>query len=155
MGQSASGTSIGPIRMLGTAQSKMPARGTARVAYHRIRHLLEGMIPTNLYPRDLQTGTPELDAADLAEHRILVRAFPKDAQERNCYRYLLQEMQAAPIHPPETKVNFEDRCRARFRVTKDSFIRCWREASKVSGARWDRPGRRPRLIRSLLRKPSS
>ena len=76
------------------------------------------MLPKNFDRRDLQTGAPELGAADLAEHRILVRTFPRDAQERNCYQYLLHEMQASPIHSPSMKADFEDRCRARFHVTK-------------------------------------
>ena len=102
------------------------------------------MLPTKLDPCDLQTGAPELGTAELAEHRILVRTFPKDAQERNCYQHLLKEMQESPVPSPSTKIDFENRCRARFRVTKESFNYCWREASKVSGARWDRPGRRRR-----------
>jgi hypothetical protein len=55
------------------------------------------MMSTNLNPCDLQTGAPELDPPDLAEHRILVRTFPKDAQERKCYQYLLQQMQGHPF----------------------------------------------------------
>jgi hypothetical protein len=102
------------------------------------------MMPTNLDPRDLQMGAPEFSAADVAEHRFLVRTFPRDSQERACYEYLLQEMQVSPIYSPSTKADFEERCRARFRVTKESYLYCWREASRVGGAHWDRPGRRPR-----------
>jgi hypothetical protein len=102
------------------------------------------MTPIDCDPLDLQTGAPELGAPDLAEHRNLVRTFPRDARERACYQYLLREMQASPIHSPSTKANFEEKCRARFHLTKDTFNYCWREASKVTGARWDRPGRRSR-----------
>jgi len=135
---------LGRLRGARQRNQKMSGSSDARVAYHCIRHLLTCMLPTKIDPCDLQKGAPELGNAELAEHRILVRTFPKDAQERDCYRYLLQAMQASPLHPPETKADFEDRCRARFRITKDSFNYCWREASRVTGARWDRPGRRPR-----------
>jgi uncharacterized short protein YbdD (DUF466 family) len=92
----------------------------------------------------LQTGGPELDAPDLTELRTVKTPFPKDAGERGCYRYLLEQMQAAPDRPPGTKAEFEKTCRRRFHVTLESFEYCWREAIKASGARWDQPGRRPR-----------
>ena len=92
----------------------------------------------------LVTGSPELGTPDLTELRTLTRPFPKDARERDCYRYLLEQMQAAPDRPPRTKAEFEKTCRPRFHVTLDSFEYCWREAIKVTGARWDQPGRRPR-----------
>jgi uncharacterized short protein YbdD (DUF466 family) len=92
----------------------------------------------------LETGAPELGAPDLTEYRIVRRPFPKDAGERDCYRYLLEQMQASPDHPRETKPEFEKTCRRRFHVTVDSFEYCWREAVKVTGALWDQPGRRAR-----------
>jgi carboxymethylenebutenolidase len=70
--------------------------------------------------------------------------YHKDAAERDCYRYLLEPMQATPGHPRATKGEFEKTCRRRFHVTLGSFEYCWREAIKASGARWDQPGRRPR-----------
>jgi hypothetical protein len=95
----------------------------------------------SLSPRSLEAGAPELGTADLTEVRKVPRPFPKDAGERNCYRYLLGQMQATPDHPHETKAEFENTCRRRFQVTAGSFDYCWREAIKVSGARWDQPGR--------------
>jgi len=91
----------------------------------------------------LEIGAPELGAPDLTEFRTLIRPFPKDAGERDCYQYLLEQMQATPDRPRRTKAEFEKACRRRFHVRVDSFDYCWREAIKVTGARWDRPGRRP------------
>jgi hypothetical protein len=98
----------------------------------------------SLSPRSLETAAPELGTADFAEVRRVPRPFPKDARERNCYRYLVGQMQATPDHPHGTKAEFENTCRTRFQVTAGSFDYCWREAIKVSGARWDQPGRPPR-----------
>jgi hypothetical protein len=92
----------------------------------------------------LETGGPELGAPDLTELRTDIRPFPKDAAERDCYRYLLEQMQATPDRPRATKGELKKTCRRRFHVTVDSFEYCWREAIKASGARWDQPGRRPR-----------
>jgi hypothetical protein len=92
----------------------------------------------------VETGAPELGTSDLTELRTRIRPFPKDAGERDCYRYLLKQMQATPDRPRETKAGFEKVCRRRFHVKVDSFDYCWREAIKVTGARWDQPGRRPR-----------
>ena len=92
----------------------------------------------------LTTGAPELGTPDLTELRTFVRPFPKDARERDCYRYLLEQMQASPDRPRGTKAEFEKACRRRFHVKVDSFDYCWREAIKVTGALWDQPGRRPR-----------
>ena|SRR5450755_3360463 len=92
----------------------------------------------------LETGGPELGAPDLTERRTVMRPFPKDAGERGCYRYLLEQMQATPDRPRATKAEFEKTCRKRFHVTVGSFEFCWREAIKTSGAGWDQPGRRPR-----------
>src|SRR4051812_39151663 len=92
----------------------------------------------------LETGAPELGAPDLTELRTGIRPFPKDAAERDCYRYLRGQMQATPDRPRETKAKFKTTCRRRFHVTVDSFEYCWREAIKASGTRWDQPGRRPR-----------
>jgi hypothetical protein len=93
---------------------------------------------------DLKGVPPELDFADLAEFRVVMRPFPRDRAERECYRHLLERMRASPDRPPGSKPSFEKYCRARFRNTKDSFEYCWREAIKVSGASWALPGRPPR-----------
>ena len=66
----------------------------------------------------LETGAPELGTSDLTEFRTLIRPFPKDAGERDCYQYLLEQMQATPDRPPGTKAEFEKACRRRFRVTR-------------------------------------
>ena len=102
------------------------------------------MLATKLYAADLQTGKPEVAAPDLTERRIETRLFPESEAERNCYRYLLQQMQASPNYPRGTKAELERECRRRFHVTVESFDYCWREAIKVSGACWDQPGRRRR-----------
>jgi hypothetical protein len=94
--------------------------------------------------KSLETGGPELGAPDLTERRTVVRPFPKDAAERDCYRYLLEQMQATPDRPRGTKAEFEKTCRQRFHVTVFTFENCWREAIEAIGARWDQPGRRPR-----------
>ena len=91
----------------------------------------------------LETGAPELGMVDLTELRNVTRPFPKNAAERECYRYLRERMQATPDRPCETKSEVEKTCRRRFRVMVESFEYCWREAIKITGARWDRPGRRP------------
>jgi hypothetical protein len=92
----------------------------------------------------LETGGPEFSAPDLTELHTVIRPFPKDAAERDCYRYLLEQMQATPDRPRATKAELKKICGRRFRVTVGSFEYCWREAIKASGARWDQPGRRPR-----------
>src|SRR5271156_907504 len=84
----------------------------------------------------LETGGPEFGAPDLTELRTVIRPFPKDARERNCYQHLLEQMQATPGHPRATKGEFKKICRRRFQVTHGSFEDCWREAIKASGARW-------------------
>jgi hypothetical protein len=89
----------------------------------------------------LDTGAFELGTADFAEVRNVPRPFPKDARERDCYRYLLEQMQATPDLPHPTKDEVEKICRERFGVRVDSFNYCWREAIRVTGARWDQPGR--------------
>jgi hypothetical protein len=98
----------------------------------------------SLYAVSLETGAAELGTADLTELRKVLRPFPKDAGERDCYRYLLEQMQAPSDRPHGTKGEFERICRGRFDVKVESFDYCWREAIKVSGARWDQPGRPPR-----------
>jgi hypothetical protein len=100
--------------------------------------------PISLSAVSLKTGAPKVGTPDLTEHRILIRPFPKDAGERGCYQYLLEQMQATPDRPRGTKAELEKTCRLQFHVTVDSFEYCWREAIKVTGARWDQPGRRPR-----------
>jgi hypothetical protein len=96
------------------------------------------------FPLSLKAGAPVLGTPDLTENRIVLRPFPKDAGERDCYRYLLEQMQAPPDLPRRTKDEVEGTCRERFHVTVDSFNYCWREAIKVTGAPWDQPGRPPR-----------
>jgi hypothetical protein len=93
---------------------------------------------------NLTAGAPVLGTPEFTEIRIIRRPFPKDEGERACYGFLVTEMQATPDHPPGTKAEFKKTCRRRFHVTVDSFDYCWREAIKVTGARWDKPGRRPR-----------
>jgi hypothetical protein len=92
----------------------------------------------------LETGSPEFGTPDLTELRHILRRFPKDLGERSCYRYLLDQMRATPDRPQQKKAEFEEHCRRRFSVTVESFDYCWREAIKVTGVRWDQPGRRPR-----------
>ena len=94
----------------------------------------------------METGAPapEIGTADFTEIRNVPRPFPKDAGERDCYRYLSEQMQSTPGRAPKTKAEFKRFCRRRFQVTVDSFEYCWREAIKATGARWDQPGRRPR-----------
>jgi hypothetical protein len=92
----------------------------------------------------LATGRPGFGAPDLTELRTVVTQFPKNAGERDCYRYLLEQMQAAPDRPRVRKAELKKTCRRQFHVTVDSFAYCWREAIKASGAPWDQPGRRPR-----------
>jgi hypothetical protein len=99
--------------------------------------------PISLSALGLETGASEPGTADFTELRNVPRPFPKDAGERRCYRYLLEQMQATPDRPRETKAEFDETCRRRFQVTAGSFEYCWREAIKVTGARWDQPGRRP------------
>ena len=110
------------------------------------RRLLACMPATiSLFAVNLETGRPELGTPDLTELRnVEVRPFPKDARERRCYRYLLREMQAGRNRPRRTKAKVKKICRSRFYVTVESFEYCWREAIDVSGADWNRPGRRPR-----------
>jgi hypothetical protein len=113
------------------------------------RYLLACMPATNpsisLSPVSLKTGALEFEAPDFTELRTLIRLFPKDACERDCYQYLLEQMQATPDRPRGTKAEFQETCKRRFHVKAYSFEYCWREAIKVSGANWDQPGRRPRL----------
>ena len=92
----------------------------------------------------LETGAPELGTPDFTELRNVPRRFPKDAAERLCYRYLLQLMQATPDRAPGKKAEIDKTCRRRFHVNAGGFDYCWREAIKVTGARWDQHGRRPR-----------
>jgi hypothetical protein len=98
----------------------------------------------SLSPVSLETGAPELlGTPDFTEVRNVQRRFPKDAGERDCYRHLLGQMRAAPDRPLRTKAEFKQYCRRHFHVTVHSFDYCWRDAIKVSGARWDQPGRPP------------
>ena len=60
---------------------------------------------------DLETSAPEFGTPDLTEHRILTRLFPKDSPERDCYQYLLAQMQATPDRPYGTKAELEKTCR--------------------------------------------
>jgi hypothetical protein len=106
--------------------------------------LLVGMSKSKLIPISLETAAPEIGAPDLTELRVIIRPFPKDTAERRCYRYLLQQMQAAPDPPATTKAEFETTCRRQYHVTVESFDYCWREAIKATGAQWDQPGRRSR-----------
>jgi hypothetical protein len=98
----------------------------------------------NLSAADPVSGAPSLDAADLTEERFIRRPFPKDARERGCYGYLLGRMQSSPDIPLARKDDLKRICREQFRISRDSFDYCWREAVEASGACWDQPGRRRR-----------
>jgi hypothetical protein len=98
----------------------------------------------SLFAIGLTVGRPQIGKPELTELRKLIRPFPKDAAERACYGYLLGLMQASPEQQRSPKAELKKYCRRTFRVTVDCFEYCWREAIKVSGANWDKPGRRPR-----------
>src|SRR5688572_7825990 len=98
----------------------------------------------SLSAANLGPSSPELGTPDLTEHRISIRSFPRDTAESDCYRYLLEQMQAAPDRPRTTRAQLEMVCRRRFHVTVETFDYCWHDAIKATGARWNRPGRRPR-----------
>jgi uncharacterized short protein YbdD (DUF466 family) len=126
-----------------------PTAGVRRLRPTVFRRLLACMPATKrsipLSAVRLKTGAPELGTPDFTElRRTCPRPFPKDAGERDCYRYLLEQMQATPDRPRGTKAEFEKTCRSRFDVMVDSFEYCWREAIDATGACWDQPGRRPR-----------
>ncbi len=93
----------------------------------------------------LEIGRPEspleIGSPDFTELHHIFRAFPKNEAERHCYRFLLEQMRAAPDRHAMTKDELEKICRRRFRVTVESFDYCWREAIKASGARWNKQGR--------------
>ena len=100
--------------------------------------------PVSLSAVSLATSLPEIGTPDFTELRTLIRPFPKDDGERDCYRYLLEQMQASPDRPRGTRAEWERTCRVRFHVTVVSFDYCWPEAIKVTGSRWNQHGRRPR-----------
>jgi hypothetical protein len=64
----------------------------------------------------LETGAAVLGTHDFTENRIVLRRFPKDAGERDCYRYLLEQMQAMPDGAHPTKEGVEKICQKRFHV---------------------------------------
>jgi hypothetical protein len=99
---------------------------------------------TSIPAGGLETGAPEIGTPDMTERRIVIREFPKNAAERDCYRYLIEQMHAAAHYPSRTRADFQKTCRRKFRITVESFNYIWREAIAVTGARWDQPGRRPR-----------
>jgi hypothetical protein len=103
-------------------------------------------MPASLPAASLTTGAPELGRADLTELRtvISIRPFPNGPGERACYSHLIEQLQATPDRSHKTKAEFDEYCRSRFHVTAASFAYCWREANKVTGTGWDRPGRRRR-----------
>jgi hypothetical protein len=94
----------------------------------------------------LQIAELEFGRPDFAEYHTTRRLFPKDERERRCFQYLQEQMRAAPDRAPKTRAEFEKFCRSQrgFGVTRQEFEYCWREAIKVTGACWDRPGRRRR-----------
>jgi hypothetical protein len=55
-------------------------------------------------------------------------ALSKDAEEQDCYRYLLDQMGACPNHPRGPKADFKKTRRRRFHVKVESFEYCWRES---------------------------
>jgi hypothetical protein len=97
--------------------------------------------PTAIFALSLKTNAPEIAAPDLTEFRKVIRPFPKDTGERGCYGYLLGQMRSTPDRSRTTRDEFEKTCRKKFQVTVESFDYVWREANKVTGARWDQPGR--------------
>ena len=112
---------------------------------------LNGSMPApkpsiSLTAASLETSGPELGTPDLTEHRIIIKTglSRRTTAERDCYQYLLEQMQASPDRPSTTRAKLENTCRPRFRVKAESFDYTWREAIKVTGARWDQPGRRSR-----------
>ena len=96
----------------------------------------------SLSAANVQTGAPEFGTVDLTEDHIVLRPFPRDAEERALYRYLLEQMRGSPDR--RTKAEFRKTCLRRFHVTVGSFNYCWREVNKVTGTGWDHPGRRSR-----------
>jgi hypothetical protein len=87
------------------------------------------------------TSAHELGTADFTELCKVRRPFPKDAGGT---RLLSLSGGANAGHAGSAhrrKAEFEEFCRRRFHVTVDSFDYCWREANKVTGVRWDQPGR--------------
>jgi len=102
------------------------------------------MTDNSICAASLEAAGPKLGVPDLTEFRISIRPFPKDQAERDCYRHLLQIMRASPKHPSSTKAELEEYCRRKFGVTVESFEQsCWPEAITISGASWNKPGRRP------------
>ena len=125
---------------------RSPSAGKTSLRDTVFRGLLADMPaqkPITLSAVRLVTNGPVIGAATLTELRTLIRPFPKDPGERDCYEYLLKQMHSTSDRARPTKAEFEKTCRRRFHVTVDSFVYCWREALKVTGARWDQPGRRP------------
>lgn len=136
---------ISHVCLYGWLNSPECGRKLLLTVFRRLPACMPAMKPSiSLFAVCLETGVPELGTPDPTEIRTLRRPFPKDAGERGCYRYLLEQMQATPDRARGTKAELEKMCRRQFHVAVESFEYCWREAIKVTGARWDRPGRRPR-----------
>jgi hypothetical protein len=79
-----------------------------------------------LHAASFGAGKPRFSAPDLTERRIVIVEFPKDAGERDCYRFLVEQMRASADVPRERKMEFKRTCRTRFRVTVASFEDCSR-----------------------------
>jgi hypothetical protein len=61
--------------------------------------LLMPKLPIAISGLSLETAPPEIAQAEFTEFRIVKHPFPKDRPERDCYAYLVKEMQATPDRP--------------------------------------------------------
>ena len=93
---------------------------------------------------NLETMPPVIGAAEFAEERHSITRFPKDETQRKCYQFLVPLMLASRDHQTARKKDLMAYCKQEFDVTTESFRTCWREAIRATGARWAKPGRRPR-----------
>jgi hypothetical protein len=92
----------------------------------------------------LKIPAAEIKVAEFAEVRCVLRRFPKDKAERDCYQHLLRVMRDSPDHQKSTKADLKAECRRLYGVTVENFQYCWVEAIRISGANWSRSGRRSR-----------
>jgi len=93
---------------------------------------------------NLETPPPVIGAAEFAEERHSTTRFPKDEAQRKRYQFLVPLMLASRDHQTHRKKDLMADCKRKFDVTIESFRTCWREAIRATGARWAKPGRRPR-----------
>ena len=100
-----------------------------------------------------ETGVPKFGTVDFTEIHTIPRPFPKDAKERRCYQYLLQQMQAAPDRPRATKPELKEFCRRWFRVTVESFSTAGAKPLRPAAPFGISPG--AARAKNFLAKPSS